>query len=46
MADPTRVRLKTSMKLGGLLGFLAGFMFAYQRSSSELARRILLIRII
>ena len=26
------------MKLGGLLGFLAGFMFAYQRSSSELTR--------
>lgn len=35
MADPTYVRLKTPMKLGGLLGFLAGFMFAYQRSSSE-----------
>jgi hypothetical protein len=35
MADSTHVRLKTPMKLGGLLGFLAGFMFAYQRSSSE-----------
>jgi hypothetical protein len=35
MADPTHMRLKTPMKLGGLLGFLAGFMFAYQRSSSE-----------
>lgn len=35
MADPTYVRLRTPMKLGGLLGFLAGFMFAYQRSTSE-----------
>ena len=35
LADPTRVRLKTTMKLGGVLGFFAGFMFAYQRSSSK-----------
>jgi len=35
MADPTNVKIKVPLKLGGLLGFLGGFMFAYQRSSSE-----------
>ncbi|KAF8817486.1 hypothetical protein BYT27DRAFT_7074883 [Phlegmacium glaucopus] len=33
MADPTKLRMKTSLKLGGFLGFTAGFLFAYQRSS-------------
>jgi len=33
MADPTKVRINTSLKLGGFLGFTAGFLFAYQRSS-------------
>lgn len=33
MADPTKFRMKTSLKLGGFLGFTAGFLFAYQRSS-------------
>jgi len=33
MADPTRVSMKTGLRLGGLLGFVGGFMFAYQRSS-------------
>lgn len=33
MADPTHLRLRTSLRLGGLLGFLGGFMLAYQRSS-------------
>ncbi len=33
MADPTKFRMKTPLKLGGFLGFTAGFLLAYQRSS-------------
>lgn len=33
MADPTHIRLRTSLRLGGLLGFVGGFLMAYQRSS-------------
>ena len=33
MADPTRLRLRTSLRLGGVLGFIGGFLMAYQRSS-------------
>ena len=33
MADPTKFSLKTPVRLGGLLGFVGGFFFAYQRSS-------------
>lgn len=33
MADPVKVPLRTSLRLGGLLGFIGGFMMAYQRSS-------------
>ncbi|PPQ91487.1 hypothetical protein CVT25_013744 [Psilocybe cyanescens] len=33
MADPTKLKLKTTLKLGGFLGFTAGFLLAYQRSS-------------
>ncbi|KAF4610816.1 hypothetical protein D9613_006910 [Agrocybe pediades] len=33
MADPTKGRMKTTLKLGGYLGFTAGFLLAYQRSS-------------
>jgi len=33
MADPTKLRIKTPLKLGGFLGFTAGFLIAYQRSS-------------
>ncbi|KAL5536846.1 hypothetical protein ACEPAF_669 [Sanghuangporus sanghuang] len=33
MADPTHVRLRTSLRLGGFLGFIGGFLLAYQRSS-------------
>lgn len=33
MADPSHLRLRTHLRLGGLLGFLGGFMLAYQRSS-------------
>jgi hypothetical protein len=33
MADPTRYQMKTTLKLGGFLGFTAGFLFAYQKSS-------------
>ncbi len=35
MADPSKIRLRTSLRLGGLLGFVGGFLFAYQRSSRE-----------
>ncbi|KAF8909318.1 NUXM, NADH-ubiquinone oxidoreductase subunit [Gymnopilus junonius] len=33
MADPTKLKLKTPLKLSGFLGFTAGFLAAYQRSS-------------
>lgn len=33
MADPTHIRLRTSLRLGGFLGFVGGFLMAYQRSS-------------
>ncbi|OBZ74104.1 NADH-ubiquinone oxidoreductase 20 subunit [Grifola frondosa] len=33
MADPTKVKLRTHLRLGGLLGFAGGFLLAYQRSS-------------
>jgi hypothetical protein len=36
MADPTKLRLRTPLRLGGFLGFIGGFMLAYQRSSSPL----------
>jgi len=32
-ADPTRYRLRTQLRLGGFLGFIGGFLLAYQRSS-------------
>ncbi|KAF7977104.1 hypothetical protein HWV62_4699 [Athelia sp. TMB] len=33
MADPSKQRMRTSLRLGGLLGFVGGFLLAYQRSS-------------
>ncbi|KAJ8591782.1 NUXM, NADH-ubiquinone oxidoreductase subunit [Rhizopogon salebrosus TDB-379] len=33
MADPAKVRLTTSLRLGGFFGFVGGFLMAYQRSS-------------
>ncbi|KAJ3475699.1 hypothetical protein NLI96_g11666 [Meripilus lineatus] len=33
MADPSKFRLRTPLRLGGFLGFVGGFLFAYQRSS-------------
>jgi len=33
MADPVKFRLRTTLRLGGLLGFVGGFLMAYQRSS-------------
>ncbi|CAL1714771.1 unnamed protein product [Somion occarium] len=33
MADPSRVKIRTPLRLGGLLGFIGGFLLAYQRSS-------------
>ncbi|PCH44264.1 hypothetical protein WOLCODRAFT_26632 [Wolfiporia cocos MD-104 SS10] len=33
MADPTKFRMRTHLRLGGVLGFVGGFLLAYQRSS-------------
>ncbi|KAI0073257.1 hypothetical protein K474DRAFT_1666805 [Panus rudis PR-1116 ss-1] len=33
LADPSRIKLRTSLRLGGFLGFIGGFLLAYQRSS-------------
>lgn len=33
MADPTRLALRTPLRLGGLLGTIGGFLLAYQNSS-------------
>ncbi|KAF8889344.1 NADH-ubiquinone oxidoreductase complex I, 21 kDa subunit-domain-containing protein, partial [Infundibulicybe gibba] len=33
MADPAKYRLRTALRLGGFLGFMGGFLLAYQRSS-------------
>ncbi|RDB23690.1 NADH-ubiquinone oxidoreductase 20 subunit [Hypsizygus marmoreus] len=35
MADPAKLKLRTSLRLGGFLGFVGGFMLAYQRSSAR-----------
>ncbi|KAF9462909.1 NADH-ubiquinone oxidoreductase complex I, 21 kDa subunit-domain-containing protein [Collybia nuda] len=33
MADPSKYKMRTSLRLGGFLGFVGGFLLAYQRSS-------------
>ncbi|CCL99677.1 uncharacterized protein FIBRA_01698 [Fibroporia radiculosa] len=33
MADSSKFKLRTQLRLGGLLGFVGGFLLAYQRSS-------------
>jgi len=33
MADPTKARLRPALRLGGVFGFIGGFLLAYQRSS-------------
>lgn len=38
MADPSKLKLRTPMRLGGLLGFVGGFLLAYQRSSGTFSR--------
>lgn len=35
MADPTKARLRPALRLGGVFGFIGGFLLAYQRSSRE-----------
>ncbi|SRR6266550_4835639 len=35
MADPAKVRMTTALRLGGFLGFVGGFLLAYQRSSGK-----------
>jgi len=36
MADPSRQKMRTALRLGGFLGFVGGFLIAYQRSSCML----------
>ncbi|KAH9935060.1 NADH-ubiquinone oxidoreductase complex I, 21 kDa subunit-domain-containing protein [Amylocystis lapponica] len=33
MADPSKVKIRSQLRLGGLLGFVGGFLMVYQRSS-------------
>lgn len=33
MADPVNFKMRTPLRLGGVLGFVGGFLLAYQRSS-------------
>ena len=35
MADPTKARLRPALRIGGVFGFIGGFLLAYQRSSCE-----------
>ena len=42
MADPTKARLRPALRLGGVFGFIGGFLLAYQRSSCESAHSSLL----
>ncbi|GLB41751.1 putative C-terminal of NADH-ubiquinone oxidoreductase 21 kDa subunit [Lyophyllum shimeji] len=35
MADPARGSMRTALRLGGFLGFMGGFLLAYQRSSAR-----------
>jgi hypothetical protein len=37
MADPLppNIRLRTTLRLGGFMGFIGGFLFAYQNSSCK-----------
>jgi len=36
IAEPTKTKLKAPMKVAGVVGFLGGFLLAYQRSSFRL----------
>ncbi|KAG6885115.1 hypothetical protein C0993_005789 [Termitomyces sp. T159_Od127] len=35
LADPFKAALRTSLRLGGFLGFFGGFLLSYQRSSAR-----------
>jgi hypothetical protein len=35
MADPAKYKMRTALRLGGFLGFVGGFLLAYQRSSRK-----------
>ncbi|KAG5338902.1 hypothetical protein C0989_005628 [Termitomyces sp. Mn162] len=35
MADPVKVSLRSTLRLGGFLGFVGGFLLSYQRSSAR-----------
>jgi len=35
MADSTKSRLRPALRMGGVFGFIGGFLLAYQRSSCE-----------
>ena len=40
MADPQKIKLRTTLRLGGLMGFVGGFLLAYQRSSGMFTRAL------
>ena len=35
MADPTKLKMRAPLRWGGALGFIGGFLLAYQRSSGK-----------
>jgi hypothetical protein len=40
MADPSRIIQRATLRVGGVLGFFGGFLFAYQRSSCQFSHSI------
>ena len=41
MAEPTRQSIRGSLRFGGVLGFVGGFLLAYQNSSGKLVSQYL-----
>ena len=39
--DPSSLKIRSQLRLGGVLGFVGGFLMAYQRSSCELSTFVL-----
>jgi uncharacterized membrane protein len=44
MAEGTRLANRTVLRLGGFMGFMGGFLLAYQRSSGVCPLNFLCIR--
>jgi uncharacterized membrane protein len=44
MAEGTRLANRTVLRLGGFMGFMGGFLLAYQRSSGVYPLNFLCIR--